>query len=166
MTQKWCNRTRNAPTGHAKGMNTRILGAFHLLQTCNLQETIVITLKVTSHDQKWLHVLSKWYHWKCHKGLGKAWNTPAFELLQACKSWSLERKWRHLTGSNLMGRGRHWQEKTSQDHKWPHVTGSGIKLAIEGQNLVLDAFQLVQGCNLQEVLITWQEMMSSGKKWP
>ena len=36
-------------------------------------------------------------------------------------------------------------------------TGSGCSRLIAG---VLDAYELLQGCNSQEAAVTWQEMMS------
>jgi len=60
---------------------------------------------------------------------------------------------------------------TAKDVTWPHVTGrepeetsfhrkspgSGCR---KSKTRVLCTFEHLQGCNLQEVVVTWQEMMS------
>jgi len=57
-----------------------------------------------------------------------------------------------MTGSDL--------EVTSFDRKWP---GSGCR---RPKTRVLGAFQLLQGCNSQEVPVMWQKITSHGQKWP
>ena len=51
-------------------------------------------------------------------------------------------------------------EVMSFDRKSP---GSGRKRPI---SQVLGAFELLQGCNSQQVAVTWQEMMSRDRKGP
>jgi len=58
---------------------------------------------------------------------------------------------------------------TQRDRKWPEVTslerkspGSGCGRPVSRG---LGAFELLQGCNSQEVAVTWQEMTSRDRKW-
>jgi len=75
-----------------------------------------------------------------------------------------------LRGCNLQEVAVTWQEMTSREPTWPEVTsfdrksiGSGCRRRIRQ---ILGTLELLQGCNSQEVAITWQKMTSRDPTWP
>ena len=95
------------------------------------------------------------------KSPGSGWRWPrtcilcTFELLQGC---------------NLQEVAVTWQKMMSRDRKWPEVTsfkqkspGSGCR---RPRPHFLSTFEFLQGCNSQEMVVTWQEMASRDLTWP
>jgi len=138
-----------------------ILGTFELVHG-------VTRRRWQSRDRKWHHVTSHARKGPEVTSLDR--NSPgsgcgrprthvlsAFELLRGCNSQDLaanDKKWRHVTL---------WLEVTRSDVFWP---GNQLEVAVDGQKLVLCTFELLLGCNTEEVGITWQKVTSRNLTWP
>jgi len=158
---------RKSPRSGCRRPKTRLLGAFILLQDCNSQEVAVtwpgnyITwphvtasdLEVTSFDRK-------------SPGSGckrlKTRGLHVFTLLQSCNPQDVAFTSQETTSHNLtwLKWPRSYPEVTSSDQK---SSGTGCR---RPKTHLFGSFMLLKGCNLQDVAVTWQEMMSCDLKWP
>jgi len=153
---------RKSPGSGCRRPKTRVLCNFEILQGCNSQEVAVMSQEMMSRDLAWPDVTRKWCHFaashlevavECHKRvLGK------FELLQGCNSQEVGVMWQKM------------MYVTSRDWKWP---GNDIiwpevicKSLWEDYKSSLGTFDYLQGCNSQEVGVTWKEMTSRDLAWP
>jgi len=121
---------------------------------------VVTCRRRQSRDKRWSYVIGSYpkvtlFDWKSP---GRGWGRPrtrvlaTFELLQGCNSkegQSHERKWHHVTsqiGSDTEVTSIHLMS-----------AGSGCR---RPRTLILDMFEPLHCCNLQEVAVMWQKMMS------
>jgi len=77
--------------------------------------------------------------------------------------------YRALTHRRWQSRDTKWRHMTSRDRMWrevrlsPEVTWKECRSPKTG---VLCNFELLQGCNSQEMAVTWQEMTLRDLTWP